>query len=100
MALKKLGLVGGEAIAGTKDVVLRKMESLPLGQHFTLNITHAGGGGHTVVARNTADGVQVLDGQVNRDYLARSIADTGSGANAAIWEAVPLNGVRNDKLLF
>ena len=97
-AVRKLGL-GGEIspITGRMDDVLRRMETLPVGQYFTVNITYAGGGGHVVVARNTSEGVQVLDGQINQDYLARHI-DPASAPGRGAWEAVPLNGVRNENL--
>jgi hypothetical protein len=68
------------------------MMDAPVGTYFALTMSNAGRGGHNVVARRTAQGIEILDGQVNTIYDASKVAGMSQ------WDAYRLNGVRNPNL--
>jgi hypothetical protein len=81
-ALKKLNLLSGRPqdvrIEGARSDVLAQMQRYQPGQYFMLTVHKPAysvnnddlGMGHTVVARRTGDGIEILDGQINRAYDA------------------------------
>jgi hypothetical protein len=102
-ALKRLGLLNGRPqdvrLEGARGDVLARMQSYQPGQYFIVTAHHEKYGaapdgklGHTVVARRTAGGIEILDGQVNQTY------DAAQRLGGQSWYAYPITRPINPAL--